>query len=193
MESRTMLPDAFEGETESHFRSWVIFAGIFLIVLGIAAIIYDRTAAMGSAFVFGWVLALAGMMQIAHAFQIRDRSRFFVSLLDGIFRGTLGTLLMMYPGSSVQALILLLSFYFIASGLYRMLTALSVHYPSWSWAVGSGVVSVVLGVMLAIGWPTTALWFIGFAIGIDLIASGWALLMLAAAANQVFRSGRVSA
>jgi uncharacterized membrane protein HdeD (DUF308 family) len=193
MESRTMLPDVFAGETESHFRSWVIFAGIFLIVLGIAAIIYDQTAPMGSAFVFGWVLAVAGMMQIAHAFQIRDRSRFFVSLLDGIFRGTIGTLLMTYPGSSVLALTLVLSFYFIAGGLARMLIALSVHYPSWGWAVGSGAVSVALGVMLAIGWPTPGLWFIGFAIGVDLIASGWALLMLAAAVGQVFRGGHVSA
>jgi uncharacterized membrane protein HdeD (DUF308 family) len=47
--------------------------------------------------------------------------------------------------------------------------------------------------MVATGWPTSALWFIGFAIGLDLIFSGWALLMLAAAANQLFPSDRVSA
>src|SRR5262249_24566461 len=193
MQSRTMNADMFAGETESHFRAWVMFEGIFLIVLGIDALVYYRTSPMGSAFVFGWLLALAGMMQIAHAFQIRDRSRFFVSLLDGIFRGTLGTLLMMYPGSSTLALTLVLSFYFIASGLYRMLIALSIHYPSWGWAVASGAVAVVLGMMLAIGWPTTALWFIGFAIGIDLIVSGCALLMLAGAVHQLFRHGRVSA
>jgi len=188
-----MNADMFAGETESHFRGWVIFAGIFLMVLGIAAIVYDRTSAMGSVFVFGWLLTLAGMMQLVHAFQIRERSRFFVSLREGLFRGIIGVFLMVYPRSGTVAITLALSFYLIAAGVLRTLTALWVNYPSRGWTVLSGVVSVVLGVMLAMGWPTSALWFIGFAIGIDLIFSGWALLMLAAAANQVFRSGRVSA
>src|SRR5262245_55942220 len=193
MPSRTINTDVFAGETESHFREWVIFAGIFLMGLGIAAIVYNQTAAMGSVFVFGWVLALAGMMQIVHAFQIRHGSRFFVSLLDGIFRCTIGTLLIMNPGSSVLAAKLVLSFYFIAGGFSRAAIALSARYPSWDWAVASGAVSAALGVMLAIGWPTTALWFIGLAVGVDLIFSGWALLMFAAAMNQMFRSGRASA
>ena len=191
MQSRTMIADVFAGETERHFRAWVIFAGIFLMALGIAAIIYDQTATMGSVFVFGWVLALAGAMQIVHAFQIHDRSRFLVSLLDGIFRATIGTLLMVYPGSGALALTLVLSFYFIAGGLLRTLIAFSVRYPSWGWTVASGVVAVALGMMLTMGWPTSALWFIGFAVGIDLIFSGWALLMFAAVMKQLFPSGGV--
>jgi uncharacterized membrane protein HdeD (DUF308 family) len=188
-----MNADLLAGETESHFRGWVVFAGIFLMVLGIAAIVYDRTSVMGSVFVFGWLLALAGVMQIVHAFQIREQSRSFVSLREGIFRGVIGVFLMVYPRSGTVALTLALSFYFIATGVLRTLTAFWARYPMRGWTVMSGAVSVVLGVMLATGWPTSALWFIGFAIGIDLIFSGWALLMLAAAANQLFPSGRVSA
>jgi len=193
MESRSMNAELFAGETESHFRGWVVFAGIFLMVLGIAAIVYDRTSAMGSVFVFGWLLALAGMMQIVHAFQIRERSRFFVSLGEGIFRGIIGVFLMVYPRSGTVALTLALSFYLVAVGVLRTLTGFWVRYPNRGWTVVSGVVSVVLGAMLATGWPTSALWFIGFAIGVDLIFSGWALLMLGAAAHQVVQSGRVSA
>jgi uncharacterized membrane protein HdeD (DUF308 family) len=185
MQSRTMIADLFAGETESHFRAWVTFAGVFLMVLGGAAIIYDQTAPMGSIFVFGWLLALAGAMQIVHAFQIHDRSRFFVSLLEGIFRGTIGALLMIYQGSGARTLALVLSLYFIAGGLFRTLTALSVRYPSWGWTAASGVVSVALGVMLATAWPTAALWFMGLAVGVDLMLSGWALLMFAAAVKQV--------
>ena len=193
MQSHTMIADLFAGETEPHFRTWVIFAGIFLMLLGIAAIIYDQTAAMASVFVFGWALALAGVMQIVHAYQIRDSSRFFVYLLDGLFRSTIGTLLMLYPGSGALALTLVLSFYFIAGGLFRTVIGFSLRYPSRGWTIASGVVSVALGVMLAMRWPTAALWFIGFAVGIDLIFSGWALLMFAAVLKQLFPSGRVPA
>jgi uncharacterized membrane protein HdeD (DUF308 family) len=187
MRSHMMTSDVFAGgETESHFRSWVTFAGILLIVLGIAAIIYDQTATIMSVLVFGWVLALAGVMQIIHAFQVRDWSGFFIYLLDGIFRVTVGILLILYPGSGARALTLVLSFYFIAGGLFRTFIAFSLRYPSWGWTVASGVVAFALGVMLAMQWPTSALWFMGFAVGIDLIFSGWALLMLAAVVKQLF-------
>src|SRR6476646_8510203 len=143
MSSHTMTADVFAGgETQSNFRSWVIFAGILLMVLGIAAIIYDQTATIMSVLVFGWVLALAGVMQIIHAFQVRDWSGFFIYLLDGIFRVTVGILLILYPGSGARALTLVLSFYFIAGGLFRTFIAFSLRYPSWGWTVASGVVSV---------------------------------------------------
>ena len=51
--------------------------------------------------------------------------------------------------------------------------------------MASGAVSVALGVMLAMQWPTSATWFIGFAVGLDLILYGWALLMLSAAMKKV--------
>jgi uncharacterized membrane protein HdeD (DUF308 family) len=47
-----------------------------------------------------------------------------------------------------------------------------VRFPSWGWSVASGLISVALGVMLALQWPTSGLWFIGFAVGIDMIFSG---------------------
>jgi uncharacterized membrane protein HdeD (DUF308 family) len=34
-------------------------------------------------------------------------------------------------------------------------------------------------------WQTSSTWFIGFAVGVDLILSGWALLMFASVINQV--------
>jgi len=34
-------------------------------------------------------------------------------------------------------------------------------------------------VLLLVHWPVSALWFIGFAVGIDMIFRGWAWVMLA--------------
>jgi uncharacterized membrane protein HdeD (DUF308 family) len=59
------------------------------------------------------------------------------------------------------------------------------RFPSWEWSAASGLVSVALGVTLAMQWPVSGLWFIGFAVGLDLILYGWALLMFAAAVRNV--------
>jgi uncharacterized membrane protein HdeD (DUF308 family) len=186
MQSQTMTASAFAGgESDGNFRGWVIFAGIAMLVLGTAAILYDVTATLVSVFLFGWLLMLAGFMQIVHAFQVRAWSGFFLYLLDGIIRATVGTLLVIYPGSGALTLTLVLSFYFIVGGLFKTFGSIVLQFPSWGWTVASGLVSVALGVMLAMQWPTSGLWFIGFAVGIDLIVYGWALLMFAAAVKKL--------
>jgi len=51
--------------------------------------------------------------------------------------------------------------------------------------VFSGVVSTILGVMLVAQMPISGLWFIGFAIGVDLIASGIAEIGFATAIHSL--------
>jgi len=185
MNSQTLTASAFAGgESTGNFRGWVIVAGMTLLVLGIAAVIYDATATIVSVVLFGWLLMLAGVMQIAHAFQVRAWSGFFLYLLDGIIRATVGTMLVLYPGSGAQALTLVLSFYFIVGGLFKTIGSIVLQFPSWGWSVASGLVSVTLGILLAMQWPVSGMWFIGFAVGLDLILYGWALLMFAAAVKD---------
>jgi uncharacterized membrane protein HdeD (DUF308 family) len=186
MQSQTLTANAFAGGGhKENFRGWVIFVGIASLLLGTAAVVYDVSATIASVILFGWLLMVAGVMQIVQAFQVRGWSGFFLYLLDGIIRATVGTLLVLYPGSGALALTLVLSFYFIVAGLFRTIGSIALRFPSWGWAVASGLVSVALGVMLAMQWPTSALWFIGFAVGIDLILFGWALLMFAAAVKKL--------
>ena len=186
MSSQTMTATAFSGgESDGNVRGWMIFAGILSLVLGAAAIIYDGSATIASVVVFGWLLMLAGFVQIVNAFQVRYWSGFFLYLLDGIVRTVVGVLLVAYPGSGAQAITLVLCFYFIAGGLFKTFGSVMLQFPSWGWSVASGIMSVALGVMLAMQWPTSSTWFIGFAVGIDLILYGWALLMFASAIKRV--------
>jgi len=190
MESEAMTADFYGsvGDSIRSYRSWVIAAGIASLALGVAAIIYNGTATIASVTVFGGLLMFAGVIQIVHAFQVRTWSGFFIYLLDGIVRSAVGTLMVMYPTSGAQALTLLLSFYFIVAGVFRTIASVILQFPSWGWTVASGLLSVVLGVMLAMQYPTSSQWFIGFAVGLDLILYGWALLMFAAAVKTLLPS-----
>ena len=184
-QSVTVSPFAMDTSVIGTFRSWVIVDGIILLVLGIAAVIYDNTATTASVFLFGGLLIIAGATQIVQAFQVRTWSGFFLYLLDGIIRTVVGVLLAIYPESGAAALTLVLSFYFIAGGLFKTIASTVLQFPSWGWAVASGLVSVALGVLLAMQWPASSMWFIGLAVGIDLILYGWTLLMFAAAIKKL--------
>jgi len=98
MSSGTLTANEFSGgESTSTFRGWVIFVAIASLALGTAAVIYDNTATIASVVLFGWLLMFAGFIQTVHAFQVRTWSGFFLYLLDGIIRVTVGTLLVLYP------------------------------------------------------------------------------------------------
>src|SRR6476659_5244735 len=149
MSSGTLTANEFSGgESTTNFRGWVIFAGIASLVLGVAEVIYDTTATTVSVVLLGWLLMFAGITQIVHAFQVRNWSGFFLYLLDGIIRATVGALLVLYPGAGALSLTLVLSVYFIVGGLFKAVGSTLLRFPSWGWSVGSGVVAVALGIML---------------------------------------------
>jgi len=187
MNSGTMAADAFfgGGDATKSVRGWIIFAGVAMLVTGAAAVIYDVTATVASVIAFGWLLMLAGITQVVHAFQVRTWSGFFLYLLDGIIRAVVGTMLVVYPNAGAEAMTLLLSLYFIVAGTFRAFASVMLMFPSWAWSVASGLISVVLGVVIAAQWPGSSTWFIGFAVGVDLILYGWALLMFAAAVRKL--------
>ena len=187
MQSQTMTGEMFYGGGESakSYLGWVTFAGIAMLVTGAAAIIYDVTATTVSVITFGWLLLFAGVTQIVHAFQVRSWSGFFVYLLDGIIRSAVGAMLVLYPGAGAQALTLVLCVYFIVGGTFKTIASIALMFPSWGWSVASGLISIALGVMLAVQYPGSSVWFIGFAVGVDLMLYGWALLMFAAAVKKL--------
>jgi uncharacterized membrane protein HdeD (DUF308 family) len=53
--------------------------------------------------------------------------------------------------------------------------------------VFSGIVSVALGIILLTQMPVSSLWFIGFAIGLDLILEGVSLVGFARAIHRLPR------
>jgi uncharacterized membrane protein HdeD (DUF308 family) len=66
-------------------------------------------------------------------------------------------------------------------GLFRAAGASVIQFPWWGWTAFAGLVSVGLGVFLLTTWPAASAYFIGIAIGIDLIFDGAALMGFAGA------------
>jgi len=58
-------------------------------------------------------------------------------------------------------------------------------FPRWGWSAFSGLISVALGVMLLVQWPLVSVWFLGFAIGVDLIFEGAGVTAFATAIHSL--------
>jgi uncharacterized membrane protein HdeD (DUF308 family) len=168
---------------------WFIALGIALIVLGGVCIFGDVTATLATVLAFGWLLIVGAVVALIQAFQVRSWSGFFLFFLSALLRGFTGYLLLRYPMAGEYGLTLVLASLFIVGGVFRAIGAGALQFPQWGWAVFSGIVSVALGVMLLTQLPTSSLWFIGMAIGIDFIFDGGSFVALGAALRAV-PSGR---
>jgi uncharacterized membrane protein HdeD (DUF308 family) len=172
---------------------WFLVLGIALAVLGVCCVASAVTATFATVFVFGWLLLISAVFQLVHAFRTGTWSGALLNLLSALFRGFTGFLMISHPVMGAEALTVVLASFFIVAGLFRAVASPIVRFPRWGWAVFSGAITAVLGFLLLAQMPVSGVWFIGFAIGVDLIFDGIATTGLAAAVHHVPRPAAAAA
>jgi uncharacterized membrane protein HdeD (DUF308 family) len=159
---------------------WMLALGIVQIIAGALAIAVPVVASLAAVGVFGAILIVTAIMQIAHAFKVRAWPRSLWYGLGGLLYGIAGVLVVLYPFSGALTLAVLIAVLLIAEGSARVVFGTGLRpLPGWGWLVAAGISSIVVGVILLLGWPTTALWGIGLLLGVNLIFTGAANVTLA--------------
>lgn len=181
------LSNVFSEGLEEIRKSWGWFLalGILLIILGVACLGATQTATTVAIQVLAWVLAISGVVWLVNAFQALSWGGFFLYLLNAIIRGVAGYLLIRHPNAGAEGITLLLASLFLVGGLFRIVGASVIQFPRWGWTAFAGACSVILGVMLLVYWPAASTFFIGMAVGIDLILDGAALAGFAGAIHTL--------
>ncbi len=164
-----------------HFRGWLLACGIISIVAGMAAIAYSVIATLVSVIFFAWLMIFMGVLEFVYAIRHRERGHLALFLLEALLALVLGILLMQSPVRGAIVLTTLLAAYFFVSGIFRVGAALAWRLPNWGWLLVSGILNVGLGIIVFAGWPATGLWVLGLFLGINLLFSGWARVILALA------------
>ena len=164
---------------------WFMFFGIVLILCGAACVVGSVTATWATIVVLGWLLLVTGVFALVQAFQVHTWSGFFLYLLSALLRGFTGYLMIRYPDIGAQSLTLIVASFFVVTGLFRAVGAAVLKFPYWGWSTFSGIITFALGVILLAQLPASSTWFIGFAVGVDMIFDGASLLALASAVHKI--------
>jgi uncharacterized membrane protein HdeD (DUF308 family) len=152
---------------------WLLALGILEIIAGGVAIAIPLLASLAAVVVFGAALIVAAVSQLVHAFQLRGRRRSALYVLSGVLYAVAGVLVIAYPVGGALTLAIWIAVLLIVSGGLRAIFAMAVRpVPGWGWLLAGGIAGIVVGVMLLVGWPATALWGIGVLLGINLIFTG---------------------
>lgn len=152
---------------------WFVILGLALLLLGVIAAGNLILATAASVFFVGAMMIAAGVVEIVHAFGVKGWGTFIWWLLGGILYVLAGYFAFANPLLAAGVMTLFLAISLIASGLVRVwigFTAKSLE--GWGWVVAGGIVTVLAGLIIAIGWPVNSLWILGLFLAIDLIFQG---------------------
>jgi|SRR5437588_2366944 uncharacterized membrane protein HdeD (DUF308 family) len=164
---------------------WLLAIGILMVILGAVALFIMPAATIGTALVLGWLLVISGVIELIHAFRVRRWGGLFLHLIGGLLGVFVGFLIVTHPVAGAVAWTLLFASFFTVIGLFRLIAAISLKFPNWGWAVFDGIITLALGIMLWLQWPSSGLWFLGLAVGVSLLLRGWSYIMFAIAMHSL--------
>lgn len=133
--------------------SWLLFCGYFLILLGF----FEAVEALMAEELLGFLLSLQ------------------YALLDIV----VGFMIDFNLGKDPSRLALLISAFLIIRGLGRLIFANIAELEERRAISFGGAISVVLGLMISLHWPTSEAWFMAFSLSLEIALRGWAQMMVA--------------
>jgi uncharacterized membrane protein HdeD (DUF308 family) len=153
--------------------AWIIALGVIYVVIGLIALGSVIMATAASVLVVGIMMVVAGVAEVINAFQIKTWGKFLLWLALGALYMLAGLMAFENPLLAALILTLMLGAALVISGIVRIILALSMKEgTSWIWAVFSGLVTLLLGLMILARWPVSSLYVLGLFLGINLVIAG---------------------
>lgn len=164
---------------------WYLALGGLLIVLGVVALVYPLLATLATVVILGWLLIFSGVAEAVTAFQMRSWGGVILHLLGGVLEMAVGLLVLQAPVEAAAFITILFAAFLLVGGTFRLVFALTHRFSGAGLLVLSGAVSILLGLMVALGWPASTVWFIGVCVGVDLVMQGATWVSFALAARRL--------
>jgi uncharacterized membrane protein HdeD (DUF308 family) len=159
--------------------------GVALIVFGMLAIGSPFVAAVAVNVVLAWLIVLAGVVHLILAFHAHGAGSLLWKLLVGLAYLAFGAYMIMHPVLGVASLTLVLASLFLVEGILDIALFFKMRsMQGSSWVLIDGVVTLLLGLLIYMQWPSSSVWAIGTLVGVSMIISGVTRVMLSLAVRK---------
>ena len=165
---------------------WFIAVAVLFILLGLFAIAEPFAAGLGVTLLVGWLLVFGAVAHFFAAFKGGGAKHVILQVVVGIVYLIGGLYFLTHTIMGVSTLTLLLSGVILAEGVVEIVAYFrlkSMHGASW--LLINGVVTLLLGGLIWIHWPSSSVWTIGTLVGVNLLMTGISRLMLGLAARKL--------
>jgi len=162
-----------------------ILWGVLLIVFGMVAVGSPFVAAVAVNVVVAWLIVLAGIVHAVLAFRAHGAGSVIWKLLVGLAYLFFGSYLIVHPVLGVASLTLVLASLFLIEGILDIILFFRMRPLRGStWVLVDGIVTLLLGLMIYLQWPSSSAWAIGTLVGVSMIVSGITRVMMSLAVRK---------
>lgn len=156
---------------ERRRTGWDVFFGVLSVIAGFIVLAHVALAGVISVLFTGWMLLIGGVVLIVGAIvNWSDPPRRW-GLASGALLGILGFAFVTNPGIGLLTLTLLAGSLLFVGGILRLVMAFQPGMPKGV-LIFSGIITLALSLLILVGWPASALWFLGTVLGVELIIDG---------------------
>lgn len=179
-------PTAISHNAQPGSPGAAIFTGILLILLGCMALGTPILMGMSVAIMVGVSLIIGGISLLVFGFRAGLGIWPYVF---GLLAVVTGIYLTMNPAVAAATLTMFVCGYLLFAGFSEVALAFQIKpREGWGWMLFNGVLSIILSAMLWSQFPLSGPMAIGILIGIKLLFSGVAVMMLGFAAKKLGQS-----
>jgi len=165
---------------------WSIAWGVLLIIFGILAVGSPLLAAVAVNAVIAWLIVLGGVVHLVLAFHARRAGSLIWRLLVGLAYIFIGGYLLTHPLLGVASLTLLLASLFLIEGVLDIVLYAKLRPARGAvWLLFDGLVTLLLSLLIGVHWPSSSAWAIGTLVGVSMIMSGVARVMMSSAVRRL--------
>ncbi|TAL43342.1 MAG: hypothetical protein EPN89_15955 [Methylovulum sp.] len=164
----------------------LLMQGLVIFLMGLILVfasVLNPDAVVMSARYFSWlplcgiiILAL-GLLECLDAFLAKEQRDFFQNLQVGVLDTVVGGLIILSVTEEPARLSLMIAAFLMVRGIVRIVLTYALSLPQIISTAVCGLISILAGFMVFLGWPTSAGWFIALCLSIEIAFRGWAMMM----------------
>ena len=178
MSAITGVMPAIRGEVRQS-ATWSIVLSALMIISGVLALDIPPVAGLTVTVMFGWLLIVTGALHLGFAWRGHGAAAVIGEVAIAVLYGAIGFYMLARPVAGLASLTLVIAGYLAAKGVLEGVIAFKFRLlPGTGWLLFDGILTVVIAALIASAWPASSAWAIGGLVGIAMISSGFARLML---------------
>lgn len=157
------------------FAKYAKITAFIFIVLGLIGIIYPVFMTLATVTFVAWLMLIAGLM--SGYFTWLSNKNDTIGWLKSFILIAASLFMLYSPMGGAAAIGFLFSIYFFFNAFIGFSLAMSTRpHGVWIFWLINAIFSVLIALMLILGWPSSSMYLVGLLVGFSLLFDGLALL-----------------
>jgi len=180
----TSISMFFDKETLQKFSTQTIIAGVMMMIVGGLGIFAPALMSLVVVSLLGWLFIMSAIIQGYITYKTYRRS--FSAWLKPALSFIIGMLFFIFPVQGIAVAAVMLSVYLWVDAFSSFGFAMDYKPNSWWWIhIVNALISIILAILIMIGWPESSLFWVGLYAAISLFFDGVALFSMGIGAKYL--------